>query len=46
MGVIGWTAVESALDAASYRGVFMLEVTGEGDLTSCLAGLKAWKERG
>jgi sugar phosphate isomerase/epimerase len=46
MGVIDWTAVESALDAARYRGVFMLEVTGEGDLTSCLAGLKAWKERG
>jgi hypothetical protein len=46
MGVIDWTAVESALDAARYRGVFVLEVTGEGELTSCLAGLKAWKERG
>jgi len=44
-GVIDWTAVTGALDAVSYEGVFMLEVTGEGDVESCLAGLDAWRGR-
>jgi sugar phosphate isomerase/epimerase len=46
LGVIDWPAVDAALDAARYGGVFMLEVTGEGDVASCLAGLDAWKARG
>ena len=44
-GVIDWTEVTGALDAVSYEGVFMLEVTGEGDVESCLAGLDAWRGR-
>jgi sugar phosphate isomerase/epimerase len=44
-GVIHWGAVEGALRAAGYQGVFMLEVTGEGDVASCLSGLDAWKVR-
>lgn len=44
-GVIDWPAVEAALEAAGYAGVFMLEVTGEGDLESCLSGLGAWRSR-
>jgi sugar phosphate isomerase/epimerase len=42
-GVIDWTAVSGALGSVCYQGVFMLEVTGEGDVDSCLAGLGAWK---
>ena len=38
-GVIDWVAVGNALEAVDYEGVFMLEVTGEGDVESCLAGL-------
>jgi sugar phosphate isomerase/epimerase len=42
-GVIDWTAVDEALAAAAYGGVFMLEVTGEGGVESCLAGLDYWR---
>jgi sugar phosphate isomerase/epimerase len=45
LGVIDWLAVASALEAVDYEGVFMLEVTGEGDVESCLAGLDEWKGR-
>lgn len=45
-GVIDWPAVEAALEAARYGGVFMLEVTGEGDVESCLTGIDTWKARG
>jgi len=31
-GIIDWGRVTSALDAVGYRGVFMLEVTGDGDV--------------
>jgi sugar phosphate isomerase/epimerase len=44
-GVIDWVAVGSALETVDYEGVFMLEVTGEGDVESCLAGLDKWKGR-
>jgi sugar phosphate isomerase/epimerase len=44
-GVIDWVAVYGALDAARYAGVFMLEVSGEGDLASRLAGLADWRSR-
>ncbi|MFS8065608.1 MAG: sugar phosphate isomerase/epimerase family protein, partial [Byssovorax sp.] len=42
-GILDWSAVRAALEAASFDGVFMLEVTGEGDLSSCLDGLAAWR---
>jgi len=42
-GVIDWAAVEQALNRVGYTGVFMLEVTGEGGLDSCLAGLDTWR---
>ena len=42
-GVIHWGAVDAALQSAGYNGVFMLEVTGEGDIQSCLSGLDAWR---
>jgi sugar phosphate isomerase/epimerase len=42
-GVIDWTAVDQTLAAVAYDGVFMLEVTGEGGLESCLAGLDDWR---
>jgi sugar phosphate isomerase/epimerase len=42
-GVIDWAAVDHALSAVAYAGVFMLEVTGEGGLESCLAGLDLWR---
>lgn len=44
-GTIEWPAVGNALEAVGYQGVFMLEVTGEADLASCLAGLQAWTAR-
>jgi sugar phosphate isomerase/epimerase len=31
-GVIDWTRCREALEAADYRGVFMLEVSGDGDV--------------
>lgn len=43
VGVIDWTAVHDALHVVGYQGVFMLEVTGEGGVESCLDGLDAWK---
>jgi sugar phosphate isomerase/epimerase len=42
-GILDWPAVTAALEAASFDGVFMLEVTGEGDVSSCLEGLAAWR---
>lgn len=42
-GVIDWEAVDVALGAVGYRGVFMLEVTGEGGVDSCLSGLDLWR---
>ena len=44
-GILNWPAVNAALEAAGFTGVFMLEVNGEGDLGSCLDGLEAWKAR-
>jgi sugar phosphate isomerase/epimerase len=42
-GILDWGAVTAALEAAAFEGVFMLEVTGEGDLPSCLGDLSAWR---
>jgi sugar phosphate isomerase/epimerase len=42
-GVIDWRAVDDALAGVAYDGVFMLEVTGEGGIESCLAGLESWR---
>lgn len=42
-GIIGWAAVDHALATVGYKGVFMLEVTGEGGIESCLAGLETWR---
>lgn len=42
-GILDWSAVNAALEAASFEGVFLLEVTGEGDLSSCLQDLGAWR---
>jgi sugar phosphate isomerase/epimerase len=42
-GVIDWTSVHQALAAVGYAGVFMLEVTGEGGVEACLAGLETWR---
>ena len=44
-GILDWPAILGALDAARFAGVFMLEVTGEGDVSSCLDGLGDWKRR-
>jgi sugar phosphate isomerase/epimerase len=33
-GIIDWSAVLAALDGVAYRGVFMLEVAGNGDVRS------------
>ena len=43
-GVIDWRAVEDALVASDYQGVFMLEVTGEGGVEQCLSALATWRE--
>jgi sugar phosphate isomerase/epimerase len=42
-GVIDWVAVHLALARVGYGGVFMLEVTGESGLDTCLAGLDIWR---
>jgi sugar phosphate isomerase/epimerase len=33
-GIIDWERVRSALQRAGYRGVFMLEVAGDGDVAA------------
>ena len=35
--------VDRALASVRYDGVFMLEVTAEGAVESCLAGLESWR---
>jgi sugar phosphate isomerase/epimerase len=40
-GVIDWARVRSTLEHVEYRGVFMLEVTGDGDVAGHVARLAA-----
>jgi len=40
-GVIDWARVRSTLERVGYQGVFMLEVTGDGDLAGHVARLAA-----
>lgn len=40
-GVIDWAGVRSTLERVGYQGVFMLEVTGDGDLAGHVARLAA-----
>jgi sugar phosphate isomerase/epimerase len=40
-GVIDWARVQSTLEAVAYQGVFMLEVTGDGDLAGHVGRLAA-----
>jgi sugar phosphate isomerase/epimerase len=42
-GVLPWGALEDALAAAGYAGLFLLEVNGEGDPDACLAELARWR---
>jgi sugar phosphate isomerase/epimerase len=44
-GILDWAAIHAALETARFDGVYTLEVTGEGDVDSCLDGLGAWKRR-
>jgi sugar phosphate isomerase/epimerase len=37
--VIDWARVRSTLERVGYQGVFMLEVTGDGDLAGHVARL-------
>lgn len=45
-GSLDWTAIEASLQKAGFGGVFMLEVTGEGDVAGCLDAVGAWRNRG
>lgn len=44
-GILDWPAIQTALEGVAFDGVFMLEVTGEGDVGACLDGLGAWRNR-
>jgi sugar phosphate isomerase/epimerase len=44
-GVLPWPAIEAALTAAGYEGLFLLEVNGEGDADACLGALAHWRAR-